>query len=57
MSLEGALDGIEAQLRSEVGMVMDSLGNAKRTVSCIADNGLKDATDLGGSPLLFLCDQ
>ncbi|EDR09748.1 dynein heavy chain protein 2 [Laccaria bicolor S238N-H82] len=50
LSLERALEGIEAQLRSEeVGMVMDALRNAKRfhaTVSFIADTGLKDATDL-----------
>ena len=49
--LERALEGIEAQLRSEeVGMVMDCLRNAKRfhaTVSVIADTGLKDATDNG----------
>ncbi|KDQ51322.1 hypothetical protein JAAARDRAFT_140422 [Jaapia argillacea MUCL 33604] len=50
LSLERALEGIEAQLRSEeVGMVMDCLRNAKRfhaTVSFIADTGLKDATDV-----------
>ncbi|KAH7874452.1 dynein heavy chain, N-terminal region 1-domain-containing protein [Lentinula edodes] len=50
LSLERALEGIEAQLRSdEVTMVMDCLRNAKRfhaTVSFIADTGLKDATDL-----------
>ncbi|KAL1716082.1 dynein heavy chain [Schizophyllum commune] len=50
LSLERALEGIEAQLRSEaVNMVMDCLRNAKRfhaTVSFIADTGLKDATDL-----------
>ncbi|THH27962.1 hypothetical protein EUX98_g6222 [Antrodiella citrinella] len=49
LSLERALEGIEAQLRSEeVNMVMDCLRNAKRfhaTVSFIADTGLKDATD------------
>ncbi|KAK7047179.1 dynein heavy chain [Paramarasmius palmivorus] len=49
LSLERALDGIEAQLRSEeVLMVMDCLRNAKRfhaTVSFITDTGLKDATD------------
>ena len=59
LSLEGVLDGIEAQLRSQVGMVMDALGNAKRfhaTVSCISDTGFKDATGLGECPL-FLCDQ
>jgi len=61
LSLERALEGIEAQLRSEeVNMVMDCLRNAKRfhaTVSFIADTGLKDATDLGKSScwvLLFL---
>lgn len=51
LSLERALEGIEAQLRSdEVNMVMDCLRNAKRfraTVSFIADTGLKDATDIG----------
>ncbi|TBU30761.1 dynein heavy chain [Dichomitus squalens] len=49
LSLERALEGIEAQLRSEeVNMVMDCLRNAKRfhaTVSFIADTGLRDATD------------
>ena len=49
---------MEAQLRrEEVGMVMDVLRNAKRfhaTVSFTTDTGLKDTTDLGGSPLLFL---
>lgn len=53
LSLERALEGIEAQLRSEeVTIVMDCLRNAKRfhaTVSFIADTGLKDATDLGQS--------
>ena len=51
LSLERALEGIEAQLRGdEVNMVMDCLRNAKRfhaTVSFIADTGLKDATDIG----------
>lgn len=51
LSLERALEGIDAQLRSdEVNMVMDCLRNAKRfhaTVSFIADTGLKDATDIG----------
>ncbi|KAF9463127.1 dynein heavy chain [Collybia nuda] len=50
LSLERALDGIEAQLRTdEVNMVINCLRNAKRfraTVSFIADTGLKDATDL-----------
>ncbi|KAJ3769937.1 dynein heavy chain, N-terminal region 1-domain-containing protein [Lentinula raphanica] len=50
LSLERALEAIEAQLRSEeVNMVMDCLRNAKRfraTVSFIADTGLKDATDI-----------
>jgi hypothetical protein len=53
LSLERALEGIEAQLRSdEVTMVMECLRNAKRfraTVSFIADTGLKDATDIGES--------
>ena len=48
---------MEVQLRSEeVRMVMDALRNAKRfhaTVSFIADTGLKDATDLGGSLFFF----
>jgi len=55
LNLERELEGIEAQLRSEeVGMVMDAWRNTKRfhaTVSFIADTGLKDATDLGGSLL------
>jgi hypothetical protein len=54
LSLEQALGGIEAQLRSEeVNMVMDCLRNAKRfhaTVSFIADTGLKEATDMGEHP-------
>jgi dynein heavy chain 1 len=56
LSLERALDGIEAQLRSdEVNMVINCLRNAKRfraTVSFIADTGLKDATDLGVYPVI-----
>jgi hypothetical protein len=51
LSLEHALDGIEAQLRSdEVNMVINCLWNVKQfraTVSFIADIGLKDAMDLG----------
>jgi len=51
LSLERALDNIEAQLRSdEVNMVVSCLRNARRfraTVSFIADTGLKDATDQG----------
>jgi dynein heavy chain 1 len=54
LSLERALEGIEAQLRSEeVNMVMDCLRGARRfraTVSFIADTGLKDAADLGALP-------
>jgi hypothetical protein len=57
LSMESALEGIEAQLRSEeVNMVMDCLRNAKRfraTVSFIADTGLKDATDKG-LPMIFI---
>lgn len=57
LSLERALEGIEAQLRSdEVNMVMDCLRNAKRfhaTVSFIADTGLKDATDIGALCLIL----
>ncbi|PFH49390.1 hypothetical protein AMATHDRAFT_63215 [Amanita thiersii Skay4041] len=49
LSLERALEGIEAQLRSEeVNMVMDCLRNAKRfraTVSFIADTGLQNAAE------------
>lgn len=49
LSLESALEGIEAQLRSdEVIMVQECLRNAKRfraTVSLIADTGLKESTD------------
>lgn len=51
LSLENALEGIEAQLRSdEVNMVLDCLRNAKRfraTVSFMADTGLKAATEQG----------
>jgi hypothetical protein len=58
LSLERALDGIEAQLRSdEVNMVINCLRNAKRfraTVSFIADTGLKDATDLGVYSLVVM---
>lgn len=58
LSLERALEMIEAQLRSEeVNMVMDCLRNAKRfraTVSFIADTGLKDATDLGKASISWL---
>ncbi|KAG8897185.1 hypothetical protein FRB99_008380, partial [Tulasnella sp. 403] len=50
LSLERALEGIEAQLRSDaVNMVLDCLRNAKRfhaTVSFIADTGLKEAADI-----------
>ena len=56
LCLERALEGIEAQLRSEeVGMVMGALRNAKKfhaIISFIPDTGLKDATNLGGSLLL-----
>ena len=59
LSLERALEGIEAQLRSEeVTMVMDCLRNAKRfhaTVSFIADTGLKDATDNGECLSVNVC--
>ena len=51
LSLERALENIEAQLRSEeVLMVMDCLRNAKRfraTVSFHTDTGLNDALDVG----------
>jgi pilus assembly protein TadC len=61
LSLERALEGIAAQSRSEeVGVVMAALRNAKRfhvIISSIADTGLKDATALGGSSLLFLWDK
>ena len=61
-SLERALEGIEAQLRTEeVRVVLHALRNAKRfyaTASFIADTGLKsDAMDFGGSPLFFLWDK
>ncbi|KAG8937242.1 hypothetical protein FRC03_010096 [Tulasnella sp. 419] len=50
LSLERALEGIDAQLRSDaVIMVLDCLRNAKRfhaTVSFIADTGVKEAQDL-----------
>ncbi|KAJ8475485.1 hypothetical protein ONZ51_g6524 [Trametes cubensis] len=49
LSMERALEGIDAQLRSdEVTMVMECLRNAKRfhaTVSFLADTGLKDTMD------------
>ena len=51
LSLERALEGIEAQLRTEeVRVVKHASRNAKRfhaTASFIIDPGLKDATDLG----------
>ena len=57
LSLESALEGIEAQLRGdEVNLVMDCLRNAKRfgtTVRFIADTGLKDATDTGTPLVVF----
>ncbi|KAJ5496798.1 Dynein heavy chain domain-2 [Penicillium fimorum] len=50
LSLETALEGIEAQLQSEgVRLTMDILRHAKRyqpTLSFTADTGLKDATEL-----------
>src|SRR6266536_5900841 len=49
LSMESALDGIEAQLRGEgVQLTMDILKHAKRyqaTLSFSADTGLKEATD------------
>src|ERR1700722_19202165 len=49
LSMESALEGIEAQLRSDgVQLTMDILRHAKRfqaTVSFSADTGLKEATD------------
>jgi dynein heavy chain 1 len=49
LSMENALEGIEAQLRSDgVQLTMDILRHAKRfqaTVSFSADTGLKDAAD------------
>lgn len=49
--MERALEGIEAQLRSEpVVLALDVLKHAKRfhaTVSFIADTGLKEATGIG----------
>lgn len=51
LSKERALEGIEAQLRSdEVNLVMDCLRNAKRfraTVGFVADTGIKESTDQG----------
>ncbi|GAA6059654.1 hypothetical protein JCM10212_004157 [Sporobolomyces blumeae] len=50
LSMEKALEGIEAQLRSEpIQLTLDILKHAKRfhaTVSFIADTGLKEATDI-----------
>ena len=50
LSMESALEGIEAQLSSDgVKLTMDILRHAKRyqpTLSFAADTGLKDATDL-----------
>jgi dynein heavy chain 1 len=50
LSLERALDGIDAQLHSdEVGLVLDCLRNAKRylaTVSFTVDTGLKEGMEL-----------
>ncbi|KAJ5199992.1 Dynein heavy chain domain-2 [Penicillium cf. griseofulvum] len=50
LSLEAALEGIEAQLQSEgVRLTMDILRHAKRyqpTLSFVADTGLKEATEL-----------
>ncbi|GAA6009794.1 hypothetical protein JCM11491_000816 [Sporobolomyces phaffii] len=50
LSMEKALEGIEAQLRSEpIQLTLDILKHAKRfhaTVSFIADTGLKEATDV-----------
>jgi dynein heavy chain 1 len=50
LSLEAALEGIDAQLESEgVRLTMDILRHAKRyqpTLSFVADTGLKEATDL-----------
>jgi dynein heavy chain 1 len=51
LSMEHALEGIEAQLKGEeVTLALDVLKHAKRfhaTVSFIADTGLKEAADLG----------
>ncbi|KAJ5828908.1 uncharacterized protein N7525_007161 [Penicillium rubens] len=50
LSLEAALEGIDAQLQSEgVRLTMDILRHAKRyqpTLSFVADTGLKEATEL-----------
>ncbi|KAJ5893544.1 hypothetical protein N7495_005235 [Penicillium taxi] len=50
LSMESALEGIEAQLQSDgVRLTMDILRHAKRyqpTLSFVADTGLKDATEL-----------
>lgn len=54
LSMESALEGIEEKLRSDgVQLTLDILKHAKRfhaTVSFIADTGLKEATDKGGTP-------
>lgn len=51
LSMEHALEGIEAQLKGEeVTLAMDVLKHAKRfhaTVSFIADTGIKEAADVG----------
>ncbi len=51
LSMENALESIEAQLRGEeVTLALDVLKHAKRfhaTVSFIADTGLKEATEIG----------
>lgn len=58
LSMENALESIEAQLKGEeVTLALDVLKHAKRfhaTVSFIADTGLKEAADLGMSPLLYV---
>ncbi|EAW13048.1 dynein heavy chain [Aspergillus clavatus NRRL 1] len=50
LSMEGALEGIENQLRSDgVQLTMDILRHAKRyqaTLSFVADTGLREATDM-----------
>jgi dynein heavy chain 1 len=51
LSMEKALEGIDAQLKSEpIQLTLDILKNAKRfhaTVSFIADTGLQEATVVG----------
>jgi hypothetical protein len=52
LSLEMASEGIKAQLRSEeLGIATRDAKRFHATISFIAETGLKDATDLGGTLL------